>query len=269
MSNIQKVNRNKLVSEFKKKIRENSGKRFVSAASVKSRNSTRCIVDVSILFDATGSQSPYWNAMHSGINRTVGNLLQLSKYVRIGMIAYRDYLTNGGDTESKVIEVQNFTTSPSELQNFCKSVVCRDGGDYPEAVESALAHACELFKNSSQPRTHKVVILIGDAPAHGVVDSFVEGKPNFRTEVVRLAGKSIAVYTVLTNENDSTTREHFQWIASKTGGKSLTLSKIDDLPDIITMVVGRETGQLEQVKKLLLSGPGKKSKERLMLELLD
>ena len=73
------------------------------------------------------------------------------------------------------------------------------GGDGPEAVTAALAEALQL---PWRPKATKIVVLIADAPPHGLEasgDGFPNGDPFGRDPLElgrNMAEQDIAVYTV-------------------------------------------------------------------------
>lgn len=83
-----------------------------------------------------------------------------SPKVRMGLVAYRD---KGDAYVTKVVDLSdNLDKTYSELMSFR----AEGGGDAPEHVIAALDDAVEKVSWNSDPRTFKVVYLVGDAPPH-------------------------------------------------------------------------------------------------------
>ena len=80
--------------------------------------------------------------------------------VRMGLVAYRD---KGDAYVTKVVDLSdNLDKTYSELMSFR----AEGGGDTPEHVIAGLDDAVEKISWSSDPKTFKVVYLVGDAPPH-------------------------------------------------------------------------------------------------------
>jgi len=114
-------------------------------------------LEIALCIDSTSS-------MGETINRAKGNLKtiflllkDLVPGIRIALITYRDK----GD--AYVIRKTRLGVKLWEGLSFLSSVEAEGGGDFPEAVDEALAQANRLpWKRSAT----KVILLVGDAPPH-------------------------------------------------------------------------------------------------------
>lgn len=134
--------------------------------------------------DTTASQEPYLESSRTSIME-ICHLIKASGRIsetdgiRVGLIAFRDY-----PPQDSTYDVQNygFTTDFAEMRDNLSSLKAEGGGDVPEAVEAAFN---EIFNMTWRPSAMKVVILITDAPPHGIGedgDKFPDGSPKGKTD---------------------------------------------------------------------------------------
>ena len=91
--------------------------------------------------------------------------------IRFGLIAFRDHPPQENTYVTKPF---NFTSDVEVMQKNLGTLIASGGGDGPEAQTAALAEALNL---EWQEKAIKIVILITDAPPHGigeVGDGFTE-----------------------------------------------------------------------------------------------
>ena len=103
---------------------------------------------------------------------------------RVGVIAYGDY---GDDYVTKVLDL---TDNFNAVKDFVRSVEKTDGGDFPEAVEEALYRANQLNWRIGSSRA---VVLVGDAPPHGVEDSMRQY--DYKAEANALGDRRVSEFT--------------------------------------------------------------------------
>jgi len=122
----------------------------------------RTSVDVVFVLDTTGSMT----GMIEGAKQRIWAIAnEIAKgrpapKVRMGLVAYRD---KGDEYVTKVVDLSdNLDKTYSELMKLRAD----GGGDTPEHVIAGLDDAVEKVSWSSNPKTFKVVYLVGDAPPH-------------------------------------------------------------------------------------------------------
>jgi Mg-chelatase subunit ChlD len=137
--------------------------------------------DVVFLQDATGSQQPYINAARDCIVQICADLKQSGRFrndsdLRFRVVAFRDH-----PPQEKSFLVQpvggKFTSNIGAVQQELAALVADGGGDGPEAVADALD---EALNSNWRDSAAKVVVLITDAPPHGIEDTkdgFPDGCP--------------------------------------------------------------------------------------------
>jgi hypothetical protein len=118
-------------------------------------------VDIMFVVDATGSMGDELTYLQTELNdvltRSQGELPGMT--LRAGSVFYRDK----GD--EYVTRAFPFTTNISGLINFIKQQHASNGGDFPEAVHSALEAAMQQQNWSTGARS-RLLFLVLDAPPH-------------------------------------------------------------------------------------------------------
>jgi len=90
-------------------------------------------------------------------------------------VAFRDYPPQD---RSFVTKNFGFTSNLAVMQKNLRALVATGGGDGPEAQTAALSEALNMGWRDS---AHKIVVLITDAPPHGIGenrDGFPKGSPD-------------------------------------------------------------------------------------------
>jgi hypothetical protein len=128
-------------------------------SSNSSKNSD--FVQIAFVVDATGSMNDelrfLQNELFDVIGRSKGGKAGLN--IATSSVFYRD----AGD--SYVTRVSAFSPDANETVNFIKKQSADGGGDFPEAVHSALEDATQKLVWSPEART-RILFLILDAPPH-------------------------------------------------------------------------------------------------------
>lgn len=223
---------------------------------------TAAPLDLALIFDTTVSMYSYLARVRERLSDLASQVQARLSQVRFAVIAYSDYW----DEDAYVTKVMNLTGDLAEVRRFIEQVEPTDGHDWPEAVEEALYEANRL---SWTIGSRRVAVLVGDAPPHGIVDSRENCKLGhyYEDEVAGLASKSVRTYTVQCGD-DVNTQIAFTRISHRTQGKTLSLTEIDDLIDLIVAICMKEFGLLEayraDLKRLGRLSP---SKQKLLLDL--
>lgn len=197
-------------------------------------------LEIVFMFDTTGSMDTYLSEVQMHIQLIVREIRKRVPDARISVIAYKDH-----EQGPYVTKTLPFTDKEETIIAFLRSadIAPGAGGGGAEAVECALHDANQL--DWSPGTKGKAIILIGDKPPHGVMDSFDEctSGRDYREETNKLVAKSVKMYTVLCN-NVAETIDNFQWFAEKTGGKFVRLEAIHDLVELLVAVSIKESNPL-------------------------
>lgn len=222
-------------------------------------------LDVVFVIDTTGSMESYIHEVRDNILKIMEDVFEFSQGVRMGIIAYKDHGDEGED-EFYLTKILPLTFDKREMVEFLRSpdLHIGVGGNGAEAVECALYEAVNLNWGLSQ--TPKAVVLVGDKPAHGVIDSFraCTRMKDYRKEVEAIKIKGIKIYPILCN-NMHETESSFRWMASETDGTFIYLDDISSLSDILTGICLKETGKLLEYKSKLLEYGDKLRLEHILM----
>ncbi|MEI6209334.1 MAG: vWA domain-containing protein [Desulfuromonadales bacterium] len=222
-------------------------------------------LDVVFAIDTTGSMEPYIHEVRDNILKILEDVFEFSQGVRMGIIAYKDH-GDEGESEFYLTKILPLTFDKKEVAEFLRSpdLHIGEGGDGAEAVECALYDAANL--NWSSSTTPKAVVLVGDKPAHGVIDSFraCTRMKDYRKEVGVIKTRGIKIYPILCN-NIHETESSFRWMACETGGTFIYLNEISSLSDILTGICLKEAGKLLEYKAKLLEYGDKARLETILM----
>ena len=191
-------------------------------------------LDLAFIMDCTGSMGSYIDNARESIKMIVEEIVSLEKSdVNLALIEYRD---NPPQDTSFETRVHDFTRSIKQMRDWLELCQAQGGGDEPECVAEALHAALKL--NWREDAT-KICILISDAPPHGINcpgDSFPNGSPNGIDpveSVIKLAEKSITLYSVGCEPGLVPYRDFFSSLAYRTGGQYVPLRNANLLAKVI------------------------------------
>jgi len=118
-------------------------------------------LDVMLVIDTTGSMSDELNYLTTEFRDIIGTVHKRYPQVsiRFGLVVYRD------EGDEYVIRSFKFTDSLNIMQTQLSKQRADGGGDYPEAMERALATAVNEAK-WRDGNTARLLFLVADAPPH-------------------------------------------------------------------------------------------------------
>ncbi|OCH84907.1 hypothetical protein OBBRIDRAFT_815291 [Obba rivulosa] len=188
----------------------------------------RKMLDLVFVQDCTGSQGSYISSATRNIEEICNHIYESGKLqtrddLRIGLVAYRDHPPQD---HTYVTKNFGFSSDISEVHKNLSSLYASGGGDGPEAVTAALAEALHM---DWRPTASKMVVLIADAPPHGIGeygDGFDEGSPdgNDPLQLARnMASQGITLYAT----------DFYQALTQITSGLMLPLTTADLLTHAI------------------------------------
>lgn len=117
--------------------------------------------------DCTGSQGSYISSATKNIEAICAYIFESGKLqhpedLRVGLVAFRDHPPQD---HTYVTRNFGFSSDISKVHKDLSSLYASGGGDGPEAVTAALA---EVLKMDWRVNASKMVVLIADAPPHGI-----------------------------------------------------------------------------------------------------
>lgn len=198
-------------------------------------------LDVALIFDTTGSMYQYLEEVRQKLGRLAAEIPAALPNARIGVVAFGDY------DDPYVTKVLPLTGDFQQVRAFIGAVEKTDGGDAPEAVEAALREANQLDWRLGSTR---VIVLVGDAPPHGVDDPMLQF--DYQEETHALAQQGIRIYATQCGA-DPSTEATFRWMASQTKGMYLPLANIADIVDLLIGICMKAVGSLGDYQQKLSS----------------
>lgn len=130
---------------------------------VRNHTTGNSTLEMVFVLDTTGSMGGLLEGAKQRIWGIVNEVMQSTSHpsVRVGLVAYRD---RGDEYVTKVLPL---TTDLDQVYSTLMSYRAAGGGDTPENVRRALAHA--VHNGGWLPRTPgiaQIIFLVGDAPPH-------------------------------------------------------------------------------------------------------
>jgi Mg-chelatase subunit ChlD len=119
-------------------------------------------VEVVFCLDTTGSMSGLIDAAKKKIWAISNQIVSgtPTPKVKVGLLAYRD---RGDEYITKIVPL---TDDLDAIHTQLMSFRAAGGGDFPESVNQALHESVTKFNWSKNPKTLKIIFLVGDAPPH-------------------------------------------------------------------------------------------------------
>ena len=170
--------------------------------------------DVAFIVDATGSMGDEIRFLQSDISYIIDHAhSETNVALRTAVVFYRDerdeYLTRGKD----------FSTDVANTQAFIEEQHASGGGDYPEAVHSALEATLQNFSWNESARA-RIAFLILDAPAHHQ-DDVIE---SLQSSIRLYAKNGIKLIPVAASGVDKDTESMLRFFDIVTGGTYVFLT---------------------------------------------
>lgn len=140
-------------------------------------------LDLMLVIDTTGSMSDELDYLTRELRAIVAGIEQREGVdVRVGLIVYRDV----GD--DYVVDSLGFSDDVSVAERWIGRQAASGGGDYPEAMDRALASALDdTWRDGRDGDTARVLLLVADAPPHAEdYDAFTDAVKEARREGVRV-----------------------------------------------------------------------------------
>ena len=170
--------------------------------------------DVAFIVDATGSMGDEIRFLQSDLSYIIDHASsETNVALRTAVVFYRDdgdeYLTRGKD----------FSTNVANTQAFIEEQRADGGGDYPEAVHSALEATLQNFSWNESARA-RIAFLILDAPAHHQ-DSIIT---SLQSSITFYAKNGIKIIPVAASGVDKDTESMLRFFDIVTGGTYIFLT---------------------------------------------
>ena len=141
-------------------------------------------IDLVFAIDTTESMKNDFMVLKKGFAQTIDDKIKKYEQYRVGLVFYKDY------KNEYLTKIFPFTNDTSVIKKQVESVKAWGGGDKPEAVYEALYESVTAFPWEADDR---VVILIGDAPAHPKPRGKITKEMVFK----EADSKGVKIYTIL------------------------------------------------------------------------
>jgi Mg-chelatase subunit ChlD len=201
-------------------------------------------LDLVFLIDETGSMGPYIMEVQEQLFRLIEALRQspLCRRLRLGLVTFRDHPPQDN---SFVTRVMPLTENVPEISRAVERMRADGGGDGPEAVTDGLH---ELLNLDWDQEAARMVVMVGDAPPHGVEpsgDGFPDGCPcgrHWYTQVESCREMGVTIHSVGCQGIAAFkgAEQVFQTVALGTGGLYMPLAQAWLLIDLVTGLADRE-----------------------------
>ncbi len=167
------------------------------------------IIDICFAVDATGSMGDEINYLKAELKNVIVRIKQNNPALemRFGSVFYRD------EGDEYVTRPFQFTSDENSLVSFISGQSADGGGDYPEAVHSALDVA--IMQNSwNSDASARILFLVLDAPPHYTQEVISSIEAN----IIRAAEKGIKIIPVTASGIDKSTEYLMRNFAILTNG---------------------------------------------------
>ena len=184
--------------------------------TIASESKTELDADILFIVDATGSMMDEIDYLKADLVQIITKAKSQSAGVkfRTGALFYRD------EKDDYLTRVSQFTEDLDDTKTFISKQTADGGGDYPEAVHTALEHSIQKLSWNNSART-KLAFMLLDAPAHidhqGVIESL-------HKSIEYYAAQGIKLIPVASSGVDKSTEFMLRLFAICTGGTYVFLT---------------------------------------------
>ncbi len=164
-------------------------------------------VDIAFVVDATGSMGDEIEFLKLELEDVIRNTMDT--YKSLSLRASSVFFRDRGD--QYVTRNVGFNEDLLKAINFIKLQSAGGGGDYPEAVDDALAMALDSLQWNKNART-KLLFLVLDAPPHN------EAKERIQQLTLKAAAMGVRIIPIACSGTDKTTEFLLRSMALATNG---------------------------------------------------
>ncbi len=180
-------------------------------------------VDIMFMVDATGSMGDEMSYIQSELRDVIQRVRDMNSEdlrFRLSCNVYRD------EGDDYVVRAFPFTTDINEATARLAEQEANGGGDYEEAVESALDNAVNQHQWSTSARA-RILFLVLDAPPHYTPDRLAV----IHAATKAAAGKGIRIVPIAASGIDKNTEFLLRLTAIATGGAYVFLTNDSGIGD--------------------------------------
>lgn len=172
-------------------------------------------MDIAFVVDATGSMGDEINYLKAELKDVINSVQKDNAQLQInlGSVFYKDV------TDDYVTRMSPLSDNIETTVNFIAEQYASGGGDFPEAVDSAVSHAVNGFDWSESARA-RLMFLILDAPPHNDAESV----NRIKAATAKAAAKGIRIIPVVGSGIDKSTEYLMRSMALATNGSYIFLT---------------------------------------------
>lgn len=141
---------------------EGEGRSVAASAADRALDLSTAGLEICFAIDATGSMQPLLDAVVRSAQETSEILAGFASELRLATVIYRDLEDMPGGSDV----VEPLTKNLDQAYKALAKVVAGGGGDIPEAIDAGVEHALSLEDVGWSAEANKLIIVMGDAPAH-------------------------------------------------------------------------------------------------------
>ncbi len=173
-------------------------------------------LDVLFLIDATGSMGDEIDRLKDTVDEVASRAAALDTPIdlRMALTVYRD------EGDAFLTRTFDFTADIASFQSALDDVVADGGGDYPEALDEALADALAKPAWRDPDSTIQLMFLLADAPPQ--IGRQVEQPYDASMRIA--AERGIRIFPIASSDSDDQAEYVFRQLAQFTGARFVFLS---------------------------------------------
>ena len=166
-------------------------------------------IEISFVVDATGSMGDELEFLKTELLDVISRIETANPNANVltSSVFYRD------EGDEYVTRVSNFIEDNNTTINFINNQSAGGGGDFPEAVHTALEKAVDELQWSNNAKT-RILFLVLDAPPHQ--DNFVIS--SMQAALLKFAEKGIKIIPITASGIDKETEFLMRFLAITTNG---------------------------------------------------
>ena len=197
---VNDVPLNKMLKSFSEGINE---------VQLTTNFNAKTTMELAFIVDATGSMGDEMNFLKDDLKKVIQNVKNANGLLKIstGTVFYRD------EGDDYVIKKSPFTQNLTTTLDFIEAQSANGGGDFPEAVHTALRTAVTDLQWSSTAQT-RIAFLLLDAPPHyeaQIVD-------DLHLSIKKAAQKGIKVIPIVASGINKETEFLMRYFSISTNG---------------------------------------------------
>ncbi|MBS7230918.1 VWA domain-containing protein [Flavobacterium psychroterrae] len=199
-------------------------------------------IDIAFMVDATGSMGDELEYLKEELTDVISKVKNKNQGVTVNMgaVFYRD------KGEDYVTKISDFSTDIDDTVDFIKDQSAEAGGDFPEAVETALDKSINDLE-WSEDATSRILFLVLDAPPHYEDDIISE----IHDLIATASKKGIRIIPITASGIDKETEFLMRYMAIATNGTYVFITNDSGIGnDHIAASVGNY--QVEHLNKLMV-----------------